>query len=201
MKYITTGQAARICGVGVNTIKRWIQNGALKAIVTPGGHWRIPESDFNRLLETHGMQHPRQPDNTAYKILLVDDDSAMCDFMTGALDTASFQYEGEYAHDGYSGLIKVGSMQPDLLILDIMLPEINGLEIIHRLRANPDLSPLPKILAITGAGDRRIVRKGLERANPDAVLFKPLGIEQFVSTVTQLLCGDKQADNQLFENS
>lgn len=50
MHYLTTGEAARYCSVGVNTIKRWIQSGDLAAVVTPGGHKRTPQADFVRFL-------------------------------------------------------------------------------------------------------------------------------------------------------
>lgn len=186
MRYITTGEAARLCGVGINTVKRWIQKGELKCLITPGGHWRIVERDFQAFLTAHNMQplpsRPVQP----HKVLLIEDDPAMCLLIEGALELAASDIHFDYACDGYSGLMKLGSMQPDLLILDIMLPEINGLELIHRIRET-DICSDPAIVVITGAGDRRLVKRALEKAAPDAVLFKPFATEELISSIENLL--------------
>lgn len=186
MNYITTGEAARMCGVGINTIKRWLQKGELKCLVTPGGHWRISEPEFLLFLKEHNMKPLQAKLDNAYKILLIEDDIAMCSLIEEALELAPFNYSFDYAEDGYTGLIKVGSMQPDILILDIMLPEINGLELIQRIRAT-ELGNKPRILVITGAGDRRLVRRGLEKAEPDIILFKPFAVEDLIKAVQQLL--------------
>ena len=82
--------------------------------------------------------------------------------------------------------MKIGCMQPDLLILDIMLPEINGLELIHRIRESEVCSE-PRIIVITGAGDRRIVRRALEKAAPDAVMLKPFATSELLVCVEQQL--------------
>jgi len=183
MNYITTGEAARRCGVGINTVKRWMKKGELKYIVTPGGHWRIHEYEFLAFLKKHQME-PSQKKGA--KILLIEDDLGMCSLIEGAFELASFDNIFAYAKDGYTGLIKVGLMQPDILILDIMLPEINGLELIQRIRTT-ELGNKPRILVITGAGDRRLVRRGLEKAKPDMILFKPFAIEDLLHATQKLL--------------
>jgi len=197
MKYITTGEAARLCGVGINTVKRWIQKGELKSVVTPGGHWRIVESDFHTFLRTHNMDSLLPKTKQPSKVLLIEDDPAMCSLIEGALELSSIDIAFDYAHDGYTGLMKVGCMQPDLLILDIMLPEINGLELIHRLRTSKVCSA-PHILVITGAGDRRVVKRGLEKAGPDAIIYKPFATSKLLTTVEQLLshCSPLSSEQQ-----
>lgn len=186
MNYVTTGEAARKCGVGINTVKRWIQKGELKCVITPGGHWRIPEHEFLSFLKSHKMEPLQINTNQAYKILLIEDDIDMSSLIEGAFDLAPFNNTFDHAKDGYTGLIKVGSMQPDILILDIMLPEINGLELIQRIRAT-GLSNTPRILVITGAGDRRLVKRGLEKAKPDMILFKPFAIDDLIHATQNLL--------------
>jgi len=190
MNYITTGEAARRCGVGINTVKRWIQKGELKCVITPGGHWRIREHEFQRFLDAHNMQPQQTGSDQSYKILLIEDNEEMCSLLEGAFELAPFNNTFEYEHDGYTGLIKVGSMQPDLLILDIMLPDINGLELMQRIRATDQCNDL-RILVITGAGDRRLVRRGLEKAKPDTILFKPFAVEDLI-TATQMLMHQPQ---------
>jgi len=187
MRYITTGEAARLCGVGINTVKRWIQKGELKAVVTPGGHWRITAHEFETFLQNHNME-PLLPavNPPSSKVLLIEDDPFICSLIESALELTALDITFDYANDGYTGLMKVGSMQPDLLILDIMLPEINGLELIQRLRRS-DICSAPRILVITGAGDRRVVKRGLEKAKPDAILYKPFATDELISCVEQQL--------------
>jgi len=196
MEYMTTGKAARLCGVGINTIKRWIQKGELKCVVTPGGHWRIAEDEFQRFLDslqfgTKAMDSnddqylPPQPE-PAHKVLLIEDDQSLCTLIEGALLLAEDDMIVDCAYDGYSGLMKIGAMQPDLIVLDIMLPGINGLELMQRIRAS-NLCPDVRILVITGAADRRVVRRALQKATPDALFYKPFSIEQMVASAVDML--------------
>jgi len=188
-KYITTGKASRMCGVGINTMKRWIQKGELKCVITPGGHWRIAEDEFQRFMDK--MRADRfKP--AASKVLLIEDDPAMCSLIEGAFELASYETDFDCAHDGYSGLMKIGAMQPDLIVLDIMLPEINGLELMHRVRTS-EISRDARILVITGAGDRRLVKRALDKAGPDAVFLKPFDIDQLINTAYTLLSNEAPA--------
>jgi len=188
--YITTGEAAKACGVKLNTIKNWIRNGDITAIRTPGGHWRIPQSAFMAFLDTFNT--PTTPsdinsDVDAKRILIIDDEISAHELVTGALEAHCPDYSLYSAHDGYSGLMEIGRLQPDLILLDIMMPDINGLQIIQRLKA--DKSPLPeaRIIAITAASDRRLVVNRIRQSGIDALLFKPLDITALVKAVRHVL--------------
>ncbi len=196
MDYLTTGEAAKTCGVRINTIKHWIQKGNFEAVLTPGGHWRIPKQSFEAFLHTWNAHTPKsQPHAEAMRILIVDDDPQMHDFVHGAMSTSCYTCEISSAYDGYAGLMQIGLIQPHLLVLDIMLPEINGLEIIRRLKDQPELSKDMRILALTGAQDRKLVVNKLKAAAPDAILFKPVNIEELLQTSEQLL-GDSRSANK-----
>jgi len=190
MEYITTGKAARLCGVGINTIKRWIQKGELNCVITPGGHWRIADDEFQLFLHALTSRPvPQEQSKKAeprYKVLLIEDDQALSALIEGAFEMAAFETLFDCAFDGYSGLMKIGAMQPDLILLDIMLPEINGLELIQRIRSS-DLCAATRIVVITGAADRRVVKRALDRAKPDAVFHKPFAVESLLETVHGLL--------------
>ncbi len=197
--YFTTGEAAKACGVKLNTIKNWIRNGDLAAIRTPGGHWRIPKSAFMAFMDTFNT--PARPpagdtDITNKRILIIDDDIAAHELIVGALDMQSDSFDVHSAHHGYSGLIEIGRLQPDLILLDIMMPDINGLEIIHRLKAADSPLPDARIIAITAASDRRLVVNRIRNAGIEALLFKPLDIDALIGTVRQVL-GDGGHDQTL----
>ncbi|MDQ6955577.1 MAG: response regulator [Mariprofundaceae bacterium] len=193
--YLTTGEAAKKCGVKLNTIKNWIRNGDITAIQTPGGHWRIPHASFMIFMEafhTPITQAEAGIVAAGKRILIIDDDVSAHELVQGALEIHCTNYEVHSAYDGYSGLIEIGHLQPDLILLDIMMPDINGLEIIHRLKA--DNTPLPnaKIIAITAASDRQWVVNRIHKADIEAVLFKPLNIGALVDSVQNALGDGEQ---------
>ena len=187
--HLTTGKAARICGVHVNTIKGWIRKGVLPAKLMPSGHWRITRKAFLDFLQEFDFPIPdelrRRQDVS--RILVVDDDPFVLDFVEGAMASAPFASEVHTADDGYSALLKIGHIKPQLLVLDIMMPGINGLELIHRLREQPELTGGMRILVLTGAKDRRLVVQRLKQARPDEILYKPASIEQLLGAASRLL--------------
>jgi len=189
-KYITTGKASRMCGVGINTMKRWIQKGELKCVITPGGHWRIAEDEFQCFLDK--LRTDRFKPAVIGKVLLIEDDPAMRSLVEGAFELAGYETDFDCAYDGYSGLMKIGDMRPDLVVLDIMLPEINGLELMQRIRTS-EISRGARILVITGAGDRRLVKRALDKARPDAVFLKPFDIDLLINTAYRLLSNEVPA--------
>lgn len=188
--YLTTGEAAKQCGVKLNTIKNWIRSGELTAIQTPGGHWRIPRASFLAFMDRFTTPKPIDGAEATRKcILLIDDDIGAHELMSGALKIDDVDYDIHSAYDGVSGLVEIGLLQPDLIVLDIMMPGINGLEIIHRLKAADSALSDAKILVITAASDRRLVVNRIREAGPAAILFKPLNINTFIKSV-HLLLGD-----------
>jgi len=195
--YITTGEAAKMCGVQLNTIKNWIRSGNVSAIRTPGGHWRLPRSEFLAFMRRFGMSvgDAEPGNNTSHKcILVIDDDVAVHELVAGALEVDCVDYQIYSAYDGYSGLIEIGRLRPELIVLDIMMPDINGLEIIHRLKAPDSPFPKVKIVAITAASDRRLVVNRIREAAPEALLFKPLNLAALSNTVRSIIENPRQKE-------
>jgi len=186
-QYLTSGEAARICDVHINTIKGWVRKGEIEAIVSPGGRWRILSASLVRFLQASGMPVPDMFHEHPFNILVVDDDPAVCELVRGAMKLSLLSCDITCAADGYSGLIKIGELKPDLLVLDIMMPEINGLEVLQRLRANPELAAGMRIMILTGAKDSKLVVRNIEGVSPDATLFKPVSIIQLLETIQNLL--------------
>jgi len=188
--YLTTGEAAKRCGVKLNTIKNWIRNGDISAIQTPGGHWRIPQAPFALFMKKFNA-HVRQPNSDVLvakkRILVIDDDISAHELVLGALEMYCPNYEVYSAYDGYSGLIEIGRLQPDLILLDIMMPDINGLEIIQRLKAKNTPLPNANIIAITAASDKRLVVNRIHKTNIEGVFFKPLNINALIHSVQSVL--------------
>ena len=121
----------------------------------------------------------------AEKILVVEDEPTLQE--TLAYNLKRQGYTVDLAGDGQSGIEAARRVQPNLIVLDIMMPEINGLELLHRLRSRPELCTGTKILVYTGARDRRLVMRKVEESRPDAILLKPTGVEDFLQVALPLL--------------
>jgi len=190
-QYLTSGDAARICGVHINTIKDWVRKGDIDAIVSPSGRWRILSASVLKFLQANGMSVPDEFTENKHKILVIDDDPAVAALVRGAMKLSLLPCDVFSAEDGYSGLIKVGELKPDLLILDIMMPDINGLEVLQRLRATPELAAGMRVIIMTGAKDSALVVRNINAAEPDATLFKPVSIVKLLDVIQGLLRPDR----------
>lgn len=184
MNYKTTGEVARTLGVGLNTVKRWITSGDLQGVRTPGGHWRIPENKLHAFMQHHGMSTLDRGETNRVRVLIVDDDPSACALLMGLLEQADFPSEAKCVHDGYSGLVQIGAWQPDVLVLDILMPGIDGLEVLRRLRAGPDLVGDMAIMVVTATFDQPGVIQAVRAEGAAAVLCKPVDANQFLSAMT-----------------
>lgn len=182
MAYITTGEAARILGIGLNTVKRWISSGALRGVCTPGGHWRISEEDLHQFMQENGMPIPGKGRETLARILVVDDDASVCALHKAILEHADFHADIQCIHDGYTGLMKIGSWRPDVLVLDILMPGMDGLEVLRRIRADHNLCGMA-IIVVTGTYDRPDIAQAARNAGVAAVLPKPVEARRLLDVV------------------
>ena len=94
-------------------------------------------------------------------------------------------YEVSVARDGEAGLAAIRTQPPDLVILDVMMPKLNGFEVCEAVRADPDLATV-RILMLTAKGREAEKKKGLE-LGADAYIPKPFSTHDLVATVRSLL--------------
>lgn len=186
MRFLTTGQIAASCQVTIPTVKRWIREGHLTAFQTAGGHFRVTEDEFRRFQSAHRMPIARVATDAdgPPKILIVDDDVRLLDTLAEALGSDG-RYEIEVARDGYEGLIKVGSFRPDLLLLDIRMPGLDGFQVCRRVKGDA-ATRKTRILAISGHGGGSTCEEILA-AGADGFLEKPLELDELMSEVARLI--------------
>lgn len=183
-KPYTTGEIASLSHVTINAVKKWIHSGKLEAFKTPGGHYRVKRDDFKTFINKYKFQIKDEVFPNKKKILIVDDEPAIVEFMKGAFVSGGVDYEIETASDGYEALIKIGSFEPDLLILDIRMPKIDGYEVCRRLKKEGSLDKI-RILAVTAFGE--VEMKNIVSAGADFCLAKPLKLEEVRINAKRLL--------------
>jgi excisionase family DNA binding protein len=181
----TTYQIARFCKVDIATVTNWIDGGKLSAYKTPGGHRRINKNELLVFLKKYTMPIPGEILGTHPKVLIVDDEKIIVDVITRALNRSPWEFEIWAAYDGFEAGLAVTSFHPDLVILDIKLPGIDGYKVLKSIKSNPDLADI-KVLAVSGKdiyeNQNKIIRSGA-----DHFLSKPLDIPELYAVVARLL--------------
>lgn len=187
-KLLSTGDIARYCHTGITQINRWIKNGDLKAFKNPGGHYRIAKKDFKNFLERLGMPIVEEFFTSAKgkKILIADDDTNLAHMIGDVLQSSYNDLELKIVHNGYEALITMGNFIPDIVILDIRMPKIDGLEVCRRIRENEAISSGIKILAIT-AHSEAYKRETVLKSGADEYLLKPLDMDVLLEHVEKLM--------------
>ncbi len=183
-KPYTTGEVANLCNVTINAVKKWIAADKIKAFRTPGGHYRINRQDFLDFLTRFKLDIKEAIFPEKKKILIVDDEPDIVDYIKGAIESMGIECQIETASDGYDALIIVGQFNPALLILDIRMPKIDGFEVCRKIKGGLSTKSI-KILGVTAFG-REDMNKMLA-CGADECLTKPLKLKEFQAQVMRLL--------------
>ncbi len=134
-RFLTTGDVAKYCAVSHLTVVNWIRAGKLTASRTPGGHNRIRREDLLQFLVEHKFPVPPELVKEGKQILVVDDERPLAEVMAQTLQDDGYQVS--MAFDSYEAGLKMATLKQDLLVLDLILPGLDGFSICQRVKANP----------------------------------------------------------------
>jgi excisionase family DNA binding protein len=180
----TTGEAAKICKVSQQTIIRCFDNGQLKGFRVPGSRFRrIPREALYKFMKDNGIPTDAL-ESGKRKVLLVDDDLELVELMSRVLEDDG-RFEVRVANNGFDAGMMVKEYRPDLIVLDVMLPDINGKEVCHRVRGDLSLEDV-RILCISGLVEDDKIQE-LKLAGADDFLHKPFDIEHLIDRMCSLL--------------
>jgi excisionase family DNA binding protein len=186
MEILTVSQAGKYCNVSSKTIINWIDAGHIKAYKTVGGHRRIKEEELDKFLRDNDMPLPEKPQREEKKrILVVDDDRIIVETIVQALEEDEHGYEMISAADGFEAGLQVSHFKPHLLILDIMMPDINGYEVCRKIKSNHETRDT-KIIVLSAYLDDEAFKQ-VKEYGADACFSKPLPLEQLKFEVAGLL--------------
>jgi excisionase family DNA binding protein len=180
----TTGEAAEICKVSQQTIIRCFDSGRLRGFRVPGSRFRrIPRDALVQFMKENSIP-PDALESGKLKILVVDDDPEIVELFVDVLSRDG-RFEVRTASTGYDAGIVTQEFMPDLIILDYMLPDVNGNVVCQTIRKNPAFEHM-KIIIVSGVVNQDEIND-LLKAGADDFVKKPFNIEKLIERIGELL--------------
>ena len=183
---VTTREAAKMLGVSLRTVQLWVESGVLNAWKTPGGHRKVTIASINKIIENRKNSIRTDEDSSApgkntFSILIVEDDEALRNLFKIYFSNWKLQVNVSFAANGFEGLIDLGKRTPDLLITDLMMPNIDGFELIRHLKKTKEYANLD-IIVFTGLSNDEIAKRG-GLPKDIRLFFKPVSFDIIESAV------------------
>jgi excisionase family DNA binding protein len=178
--WLTLGQAAKYLGVAQSTIRKWSDNGRVPAFYTPGGHRRYRRSDLDTFLDRSG---PGGGTQQGPLVLIVDDDERVREYVRVNLEMEG--YSVREAGSAEEGLAVLDDASPDLVLLDVMMPEVDGWEMLRRLQERHGIGAIPVIMFSGKVNDHAADEASARGAQ--GFVGKPFDPQQLIEQAKQLL--------------
>ncbi|HEY5098591.1 MAG TPA: response regulator [Gaiellaceae bacterium] len=179
-EWLTLGQAARFLGVAQSTIRKWSDQGRVPAFYTPGGHRRYRRTDLETFLERSG---PAGQTKSGPLVLLVDDDEHVRELVRINLEFEG--YTVREAADANEGLAAIDEAKPDLVLLDVMMPQVDGWEMLTRMQERYGVGAIPVVM-FSGKVDEQAEEQATSRG-AQGFVGKPFDLQQLVDKTKQLV--------------
>ncbi len=189
METLTLYQASKYCGVSPQTVSNWIDEGQLIAHRVGGMHRRVRREDLEEFLRCRGLPViDSVVEGPSHKILVVEDDALIVETIVRTLEEEPYDYEIVSASDGFEAGFQVSRFNPDLLILDIMMPNMDGHEVCRRIKQDPSRSHI-KVMVLSVYLDEENYQK-MKQNGADVCFAKPFPLEMLKREVSRLLHAD-----------
>ena len=176
--WLTLGQAAKYLGVAQSTIRKWSDGGRLTAFYTPGGHRRFRRGDLDSFVGSS-----RGGGRTRALVLIVDDDAGLRELLRVNLESDG--YLVREAGSAAEGLSALDEEPPDLILLDVMMPHVDGWEMLRRVRERHGVESIPVVMFSGKVTEDEAA--AAEEAGAQAFIGKPFDPEQLLASTKQLL--------------
>lgn len=184
---MTTREAGESLGVAVRTVQLWVEAGVLPAWRTAGGHRRIARSAVEKLLaeRRHDLapnQAQATPAEPPVKLLLVEDDPTLLRLFSGVVASWNFPVELLTASNGFEGLVRIGEWHPDIVVSDLVMPGMDGFEMLRALKKPGSGFRSLKLLVMSALSTEDIEARG---GLPEGVTYfhKPVNYSKLEALV------------------
>jgi two-component system, OmpR family, response regulator RpaA len=178
-EWLTLGQAARFLGVAQSTIRKWSDNGRVPAFYTPGGHRRYRRADLETFLDRSG---PGGKSKGGPLVLLVDDDEKVRELVR-----VNLEFEGYLVREAGSaeeGMNAIEEAKPDLVLLDVMMPQTDGWEMLRKIQERYGAGAIPVVM-FSGKVDEQALAAA-SASGAQAFVGKPFDMQQLIDQTKQI---------------
>jgi excisionase family DNA binding protein len=178
--WLTLGQAAKYLGVAQSTIRKWSDQGRVPAFYTPGGHRRYRRPDLDNFLNRSGPGGSMQQGPL---VLIVGDDERVREYVRVNLEMEG--YAVREAGSAEEGLRVLDEVSPDLILLDVMMPEVDGWEMLRRVQERHGVGAIPVVM-FSGKVNEQSAQEATARG-AQGFVGKPFDPQQLIEHAKQLL--------------
>lgn len=166
--YLSPSEAAKLLLVSPITVRAWAQKGLLPSETTPGGHRRFLRGH----VEQFAKHHKSLSKHSDLRVLVVDDDKQVVRFIIDWLSDMDEPFLVSGASDGFEAGSKVRAFEPDVVLLDLMMPKLDGFAVCRQIKTDSDTCGI-RVIAMTGHPSLESERRILE-AGAKICILKPL---------------------------
>lgn len=185
--YLTPGQVAKLLMVSPAALRIWAEKGEINALITPGGHRRFLPSEVDRFAKERGLITHNIEDKKI-SVLIVDDEVQFSSYLKKLLSKYPDYIEVDVANNGFDAGIKLNEFKPDVILLDLMMPDLDGFDVCRKIKSSAKTSDI-RVIAMTGypspANLEKILSLGAESclSKPinKEVLLSQLGIKELIN--------------------
>ena len=172
MRLLTSHEVATLVQVSPSSVLKWIEQGKLKAFRTPGGHRRVASDELLGFLRAHQLPVPAELEEEWVRLLVIDDEAPYLRALGALLSRADARVRVELAESAMDGLLKVGLLRPQVVLLDSYMPGMDGVEVCKRLQRSEETAHIA-VLAMSGRPSHELEKKFLD-AGAAAFFPKPI---------------------------
>ena len=180
----TTGEAAEICRISQQTIIRCFDAGRLEGFRVPGSRFRrIPRQSLIKFMKENKIPLD-SVESGKRKVLIVDDDAEIIELIVDVLSRDG-RFETKTASSGYEAGMATQQFRPELILLDYMLPDVNGNVVCQTIRKNPEFENI-KIIIVSGVVKQEEIAQLLKSGAQDFIR-KPFDVAELMDKITSVL--------------
>ena len=178
----TSGQVADLLGIPARTARHYLTTGKIPAVQNPiTGTWTIRREDLLSFMKQYNLDVSRL--NNPSRVLIIDDEPAVVKFIARTLERSKYDFRVDTTMNGYDAMLKLGATIPDLVCLDIQMPEMDGREVLKAIKRTEGTEKV-KVLVITGYPE---AIEDMKQLGADDAMTKPLNPVDLLAKILELL--------------
>ncbi|MGB9677660.1 MAG: response regulator [Candidatus Ratteibacteria bacterium] len=181
-KFYTTGELGKMIGVSRVTVYKWIKNKKIEGVRLPGGRWVILKKEAERIIKERNLDTEIEKE---IKILIGDDNVDIVNSLKEFLERRNRNFRIIPAYNGFEVGRYLYSFKPEVLILDVFMPGINGFEILNIVKNDPKLRGI-FVIVITGYPEEENIKR-IKEEGADYIFIKPFDYNELENTIKNII--------------